>query len=69
MWQYYRDETFLDANDAIADFPAANNDNASFIFKQKRTSKIVDGGTKDVEIMVPWKYLSNFLEISWNAFN
>ena len=64
MWQYYRDKTFLDANDTIADFPAANNDNASFICKQKRTSKTVDGGTKDVEIMVPLRYLSNILEIS-----
>ena len=27
------------------------------------------GGTKDVKIMVPFKYLSNFLENSWNAIN
>ena len=28
-----------------------------------------NGGTKDVEIMVPLKYQSNFLENIWNAFN
>ena len=28
-------------------------------FKQKVTSKTADGGTKDVEVMVPLKYLSN----------
>ena len=28
-------------------------------FKQKVTSKRADGGTKDVEVMVPLKYLSN----------
>ena len=30
-----------------------------FIFKPKLTGKTVDGGTKDVEIKVPLKYLSN----------
>ena len=25
LWQYYRDEPFFDANDAIADFPASLN--------------------------------------------
>ena len=28
-------------------------------FKQKVTSKTADGGTKDVVVMVPLKYLSN----------
>ena len=31
-----------------------------FKFKQKITGKTVDGVAKDVEIMVPLKYLSNF---------
>ena len=31
-----------------------------FMFKQKITGKIVADGIKDVEIMVPLKYLSNF---------
>ena len=25
LWKYYRDKTFLDANSAIADFPATSN--------------------------------------------
>ena len=33
--KYYRDEPFLDANGATADFPAANNRSVLFIFKQK----------------------------------
>ena len=42
-------------------------DNASFKFKQKITGETGNGGTKNVDIMVPLKYLSNFwrtLEIS-----
>ena len=37
-------------------------------FKQKITGVTSDGGTKDVEIMVPLKHLSNFwrtLEMPW----
>ena len=45
---------------AIADFSAANNNSASLKFKQKITDKAVAGGTKNVEIMMPLKYLSNF---------
>ena len=59
-WQYYRDETFLDYNDAIADFPTADNNSASFIFKQKITGQRVAVGKKYVKIMVPLKYLRNF---------
>ena len=25
LWKYFRDKTFLDANSAIADFPAISN--------------------------------------------
>ena len=31
LWQYYRDEPFLDANSAIASFPAGNESSASSI--------------------------------------
>ena len=37
-----------------------NNLTDSFNFKVKFTGQTDDGGTKDVEIMVPLKYLSNF---------
>ena len=41
-------------------FPDANNNIASFKFKQKITAKTIAGGTIDVEIMVSLKYFSNF---------
>ena len=50
LWQYYKD----DPNNNIAD-------SESFKFKVKITGKTPDdGNTKDVEIIVPLKYLSNF---------
>ena len=55
--QYYRDEPALAADDALADFPG---NSASFKYKQKITGSTGNYGTKDVEIMVPLKYLSNF---------
>ena len=58
LWQYYRDESALDNNGSITDFPA-NNNSISFKFKQQITGQ--NSGTRDVEIMVPLKYLSNFL--------
>ena len=56
-------KSFLDGNGTITDFPAANNNSASFIIKQKITGNTIAGSTKDVEIMVPLKYLSNFGEL------
>ena len=61
-WQYYRDEPTLDANDEITDFPA-NNNSKSFKFKHQITGQTVNNGTKNVKIMLPSKYLSNF----WRA--
>ena len=50
LWQYYRDEL----NDNLAD-------SESFKFKVKITGKTpAADNEKDVEIMVPLKYLSNF---------
>ena len=58
LWQYYREEaTLTDA--AVANFHANNNSDL-FKFKQKIIGKTADDGTKDVEIMVPLKYLSSF---------
>ena len=34
LWQYYRDEPALDANNNIIEFPADNNSSISFKFKQ-----------------------------------
>ena len=50
LWQYYKD----DPNDNLTD-------SKSFKYKVKITGKTPAGGnTKDVEIIVPLKYLSNF---------
>ena len=50
LWQYYKD----DPNDNLTD-------SKSFKYKVKITGKTPAGGnTKDVEIIVPLKYLNNF---------
>ena len=50
LWQYYKDNP----NNNIAN-------SESFKYKLKFTGKTPDNGnTKDVEIIVPSKYLSNF---------
>ena len=59
LWQYCKDIPALNANDEIIAFNI-NNTTDSFNFKVKITGQTEDNGTKDVEIMVPLKYLSNF---------
>ena len=59
LWQYCKDIPARNANDDIIVF-AENNTTDSFKFKAKITGQTGNGGTKDVEIMVPLKYLSNF---------
>ena len=54
LWQYYRDEPALDVNGQMIDFPANKK------IKQEITEQAGNGGTKDVEIMVPLKYLNSF---------
>ena len=57
LWQYYRDEPALtDAGD-IKNFHADDNNSASVKFKQKITGLTAADGTKNLEIMVPLKYL------------
>ena len=58
--QYYRYELAVDNNDSIIDFSANNNNSNSFKFKQQITGQKGNAGTKDIEILVPLKYLSNF---------
>ena len=62
LWQYYRDEPVLNNAGNIIDFPADNN-SVSFEFKEKIASQTGDDSTKDVEIMLPLKYQSNFWRI------
>ena len=60
LWQYYRDEPLLNNNN-IVDFLANDNDTNSFKLKQQITRQVGNASVKDNEIMVPLKYLSNFL--------
>ena len=62
LWQYCKDIPAVDNNNAIINF-AENNLSDSFNFRVKMTSQTGDDGTKNVEIMVPPKYLSNFWRI------
>ena len=65
LGQYYRGEPDLDNNENFVDFRDNNN---PFKFKQKTTGETGNGSTKDVEVIVPLKYLSSFwrtLEMPW----
>ena len=58
----------LAVNGDINEFNAANATNNLFKIKEKVTGKTGSNGTKNVELMVPLKYLTNFwrtLEMSF----
>ena len=60
LWQYCKDILARNnANNSIIIF-SEDNITDSFKFKAKITGQTGNDGTKDVEIMVPLKYLSNF---------
>ena len=59
LWQYCKDILARNNNNEITEFTAGNTTN-SFNFKAKITGQTGNDGTKDVEIMVSLKYLSNF---------
>ena len=59
LWQYCKDIPARNANGEIIIFEE-NNTTDSFKFKAKITGQTGNGGTKNIEIMVPLKYLSNF---------
>ena len=58
LWQYFKNIPAVFNNDPIANF-TDNNLTDSFNFKVNITGQTGDDGTKNVEIMVPLKYLSN----------
>ena len=62
MWQYCKDIPAVDNNNAIVNF-TENIFAGPFNFKVKMISQTGDDGTKNVEIIVLPKYLSNF----WRA--
>ena len=57
--RYFKDIPALDNNGAIVKFNGANA-TQSLKFKAKMTGQTGDDGTKEVEITVPLKYLTNF---------
>ena len=59
LCQYCKNIPAVDNNNAIVNF-AENNLTDSFNFKEKMTGQTGDNGRKNVEIMVPLKYLNNF---------
>ena len=59
LWQYCKDIPAVDNNNAIVNF-AENNLTDSFSFKIKLTGQTGDREIKNVGIMVPLIYLSNF---------
>ena len=59
LWQYCLDIPAVNNNNAIVNF-TENNLTDSFNFKTKITGQTGNGGTKNVETMVPLKYLSSF---------
>ena len=59
LWQYCKDTPAVGSKNAFVNF-AENNLTDSFNSKAKITGQTGDNGTKNVKIMVPLKYLSNF---------
>ena len=63
LWQYYRDKPALNNINVILDFAADNINSILFKFQLQVTGQTGNNETKNVEIMVPLKYLSRFLRI------
>ena len=59
LWQYCKYIPARNDDDEIVNFTGGNTTD-SFNFKAKITGQTGDDGTKDVEIMIPLKYLSKF---------
>ena len=59
LWQYCKDIPAVNDNNSIVNF-TGNNLTDSFNFEVEMTGQTGNGGTKNVEIVVPLKYLSNF---------
>ena len=60
LWQYCKDQPAVNNNGAIADFTLANSVTDSFKIKEEITGQTGDDGTKNVEIMIPLKFLNHF---------
>ena len=60
LWQYYRDELFLDNTDNVVHFTGANYISRSIRYKQKITGQTDANDRRNVKIMVTLKYISKF---------
>ena len=60
LFQFCRDVPAVDDDGQITDFTEANATTDLLNLKVKLTVQTGKNGTKNVEIMVPLKYLSNF---------
>ena len=60
LWQYCRDVPDVNDDGAITDFTEANATTDSFDFKVKQTDQKGNNRTRNFEITVPLKCLSNF---------
>ena len=66
LWKFYRDEPNSDIGGRNNNVNYSIKDSKSFDYKTSITGKLNGiGRTKDVEIVVPLKYLSNF----WRTLN
>ena len=66
FWDYYRDEPNSDIDGANNNVNYSIKDSKSFDYKTSITGKLEGNNTeKEVEIVVPLKYLSNF----WRTLN
>ena len=64
LHKYCKDVTAIHNHDIISAFNVNNATNRSFNLKRKITSKTSNDGIKNVEIMIPFKYVSIF----WKTF-
>ena len=60
LWQKYWDEPTLNKNGNAIDFPENKNNTNLFKVKQQIAGQTGNVGTKDAEIMVSLRYISNF---------
>ena len=60
LLEYCRYEPSLNNVGNVIDFTGANHKGKLFWYKQKITSATVANGTKNIEIMLPLTYVSNF---------
>ena len=58
LWQFCRDVPAVNDDGEITAFSESNADTNLFKIKENITDQTDSKGTKDVEIMVPLKYLS-----------